>query len=86
MRAVQFKEADGAALVAKRHQILAENAQPPRQLAEFAGEDDRLPKAPQIFAARGARPDAGQLLVLPRSLAMVIGAVGDIQKRRSLGH
>ena len=86
VRAMQFKEADGAALVAKRNQVFAENPQPPRQLAEFAGEDDRLPEAPQIFAARGTRPDAGQLLVLRRSLAMVIGAVGLIQKRRSLGH
>ena len=35
MGAVQFQQADGAALVAKGDQILAEDAQPPRQFAQF---------------------------------------------------
>src|SRR5439155_9971414 len=76
MRAMQFEETDGAGSVAERDEVLTENAQPPRDLAQFAGEDDRVPKAPQIFAAWRPRPDTGQFLVHRRALAMVIGAVG----------
>ena len=36
MRAMQFEEADGAAAVAERDEILAQDAQPPRQVAQFA--------------------------------------------------
>ncbi len=86
MRAMQFQEADRTALVTKRYKILAENSQSARQLAEFTGQDDRLPEAPQIFAAGRAWPDAGQLFVFSRPLAMVIAAVGLGQKRRSIGH
>src|SRR5439155_23953852 len=86
MRAMQFEETDGAGFVAERDEVLTENAQPPRDLAQFAGEDDRLPKAPQIFAARRPRPDTGQLLVHRRALAVVIGAVGGGQERRSCSH
>src|SRR5439155_13843 len=61
MRAMQFEETDGAGFVAERNEVLAENAQAPRDLAQFAGKDDRLPKAPQIEAVdRGIRlTDAG---------------------------
>src|ERR1700730_14834815 len=86
MRAIKLQEADRTRLVAERDEVLAEDAQAPRQLAQFAGEDDRLPEAPQIFPARLARPDPGQLMILGRPLAMVIGAVGGAQKRRSLSH
>ena len=80
MRAMQFQQADGAALVAEGDEILAQNAQPPGHFAQFGGLDHRLPKAPQIFAARRARPDPGQFLVYRRALAMVIGAVGAVKK------
>ncbi len=76
MRAMQFEEADRAALVAKRDQVLAEDAQPPRHRAQFARQDHRLPEAPQIFAARRPRPNPGQFLVHRRPLAMMIGAIG----------
>jgi len=86
MGAMQFQEADAAAPVAVGDEVLAEDADAPRQVAQFAGEDDRLPEAPQIFPARRPRPDAGQLLVIRRPLAVVISAVGGIQKRRSPSH
>src|ERR1700730_10027470 len=86
MRAMQFQEADRAALVAERDEVLAENAQAARQLPQRVGQDDRLPEAAQIFAAGRARPDSGQLLVFRRPLAMVVAAVGLRQKRRSLSH
>jgi hypothetical protein len=86
MRAMQSQEADRAALVAERDEVLAEDAQPARQLGQLARQDDRLPEAAQILAAGRARTDSGQFLVLRRPLAMVIAAVGPGQKRRSLGH
>jgi len=46
MRAMQFQQADAAALVAEGDEILAQNAQPPGHFAQFGGLDHRLPKAP----------------------------------------
>ena len=57
-----------------------------RQFAQLAGEDDRLPEAPQIFPARRPRPDPGQFCVFRRPLAVMVGSVGGIQERRSLSH
>jgi len=81
--AVQFKETDGAVLVAECDEILAQDAQPFWQIAQILGEDHRLPEAPQILAAGSARSDPAQLLILGRSLAVVVGAEGGVQKRRS---
>ena len=86
MWAVQFQQPDLATAVAKRDEIVAEDFEPLRHVAELVRDDYRLPEPPQVFAARRARPDPGQLFVLGRPLAMVIGAVGGAQKRRSLGH
>ena len=86
MRAMQFQQPDLAALVAKGDEVLAEDAQPPRHLAQLRGLDDRLPEPPQIFAAGRARADPGQFLVYRRTIAMVIGAVGTVQKGCSFRH
>ena len=86
MRAMQLQQADRAAPVAERDEVLAQYAQPPRQVTQFVGENDRLPKAAQIFAAGRARPDAGQLVVFGRPLAVVIGAVGGVEKRNPVSH
>src|SRR5438105_15115752 len=86
MRAVQFQQADRARSVAERDEVLAEDAQAARQIAQFAGQNHRLPEAPQIFAAWRVRPDPGQFLVFGRPLAMLIGAEGGVQKRRSRSH
>ena len=66
MRTVRLQQADGAALVTESDEVLAEDAQAAWQIAEFAGEDDRLPEASQIFAAWRAWPDARELLVFLR--------------------
>src|SRR5262245_53215759 len=76
MRAMQFQQSNLAPLVAERDEILPENANSPRQLAQFAGEDDRLPKAAEIFSTRRVRPDAGQFRVIDWSLAMVVSTIG----------
>src|SRR4029077_2322501 len=86
MGAVQFQKADAAALVAVGDEVLAKDADASRQVAQFAGEDHRLPEAPLIFPARRPRPDARQLLVIRRPFAVIIGAIGRIQKRRSHSH
>ncbi len=80
MRAMQFEETDRAAAIAERDEILAHDAQPPRQVAQFLGQNDRLPEAPQIFAAGRARADPRQLLVLRRPLAMMVCAIGHTKK------
>jgi len=46
VRAVQFEEPNSAALGAERDEILAHDAQSPRQIAQILGQDDRLPEAP----------------------------------------
>jgi hypothetical protein len=86
MRAVQLQQANRPAAVAKGDEVLAQYTQSPREVIQLAGQNDRLPKTPHIFTAWRARPDAGQLLVFRRPLAVVIGAVGCIEKRHPFGH
>src|SRR5207237_6109535 len=63
MRAVQFQQTDRAALVAKRDQILTQDPDPQREIAEFIGETYRLPEAAHVFAARRIRPDMGEFSI-----------------------
>ena len=86
MRAVQFEQTHGTAPVAEGDEILAQDPQALRQVAQLLGKNDRLPEAPQILTARCARSYPAQLLVLGRALAVVVGAEGGVQKRRSGCH
>src|SRR5579872_1364562 len=86
MRTKRLQQADGAALVAEHDEVLAKDAQPSRQVAQFARENDRLPETPQVFATRRARPDAGHFLVFCWHSTMVVGAVGGGQEWRSFNH
>ena len=61
MRAVQMEHADPPAAIAEDHEVLAEDADAQRRLAELAREGHRLPEAAQIFAARRARAHLRQL-------------------------
>jgi hypothetical protein len=63
---IRLQQADSAALLPESNKVLAKDARPARQVAQFAGEDDRLPEAPQLFAARRVQTDAGQILVYRR--------------------
>ena len=45
MRTVQLQQPNGAAAVAKRHQLLAEDLDPMRQIFQLVREANRLPKA-----------------------------------------
>src|SRR5271170_2349129 len=86
MRAMQLEKANRAAAVAEGDEILAHDAQPPRQVAQLLGQDDRLPEAAQVLAAGRARSDAGELFIISRPLAMMVRAIGCAQKWCSLCH
>ena len=86
MRAMQFQQAGGAALVAKCDQILAEDLDPIWQVAQFVGKADRLPKAAQIFAARRARADMGEFRIFFRNIAVEVAAIPRLQERGSGRH
>src|ERR1051325_5532006 len=86
MRAVQFQETDRAALIAERDQILAQDPDPQRQIAEIVGETYRLPEAAHIFAARRIRPDMGELGILLRHRAVVIAAKTRLQEGCPVRH
>src|SRR5271170_1229064 len=71
MRTMQFQQPrDAAAAVAKRHQILAEDPHPIWQVAQLVGEADRLPEAPQIFAAQRAGADMSEFRVFRWNIAV----------------
>ena len=66
MRAVAVEQAVAAALVAEQHEVLAEHAHRLGRplLGKLVGERHRMPVMPHQRAAFGARPDAGDQLVL----------------------
>src|ERR1700690_3533760 len=86
MRTIRLHQTEGPALVTEGDQILTKDAHATGQIVQFAGKDDRLPEAPQVFAARRVRPDASQFLVVRRQPGMVIGTIKGIQKRCSFDH
>src|ERR1041385_2033164 len=54
------QEADLAAAISKDDKVLAEQPQRDRQVLKLRLDHDRMPVAPQILAAGGARPDLGE--------------------------
>src|SRR5580704_8039422 len=74
MRTMQFHKTGGAAQVTKHHQFLAEDLNPMRQVLQFVGKADRLPKAAQIFAAWCVGADMGKFCVFLGHLAMEVAA------------
>ena len=66
VRAVAVQEAVAAALVAEQHEVLAEHAHGLGGTfpGKLVGERHRMPIVPHQRAAFGARPDAGDQLVL----------------------
>ena len=86
MAAMEVEEPPLAAAAAEQHQILAEHAHLQWQLADFGGDRDGLPEAPQIFAAGRAALDMGEFGVLFRRRRVVVGAVGRAQEMLLPGH
>src|ERR1700720_3555161 len=75
MWAMQFQQTDGAAQVAKHHQLPAEDLDPMGQVLQFVGKADRLPKAAQIFAAWCVGADMGEFCIFLGHLAMEVAAI-----------
>ena len=61
MRAVEMQQSIVALAVTEQDQILAEAAHTERQIRHHRGQCDRVPEAAQIFAARSAGTNLGQL-------------------------
>src|SRR5947209_12154875 len=72
MRAVQFEQTHGAALIAERHEVLSQDLDPVRQIPQLVGEADRLPETAEVFAASRARADMGEFGVLLGDLAVIV--------------
>jgi hypothetical protein len=70
MRAVQFEQTHSAALIAEHNEVLSQDLYPMRQVLQFVGEADRLPETAEIFAARRARSDMGELGILLGNLTV----------------
>jgi hypothetical protein len=79
MRAVQFEQSHSAALIAKYNEVLSQDLDPMRQVAQLVGEADRLPETAEIFAAGCARADMGELGVLLRNLTVKVSAISRLQ-------
>src|SRR5260370_1447082 len=86
MRTMQLEKAHRAAAITEGHEILAHDAQAPRQVAQLVGQNDRLPDPSQIVAGGRARPNSCEFLVVRRTLAMVVCAIGCAEKWCSLCH
>ena len=86
MGTMQLQQTHGAAQVAEHHQFFAENFHSLRQITQFVGEADRLPKAAQVFAARRAGSNMGELAVLAGDVAMEVAAKSRLQEGGSGGH
>src|SRR5690242_18800378 len=84
--AMKLQQSDRPAAVAEGDEILPQDAQPTRQVAQLLRQHNRLPKMAHIFAARRSRPDARELLVLRRPLAVVVGAVSRAEQRNPVSH
>src|SRR5947208_737456 len=74
MRAVQFQQTDRAALIAERDQILTQDPDPQREVAELIGETHRLPEAAHVFATRRIRPDMAEFCIRTRAIEGVLAA------------
>src|SRR5262249_32374898 len=86
MRTMQLQEADRTALVAKHHQLLAQDRELDRHVVQFVGVADRLPEAAKVLAARRVRPDMRELAVLAGHAAVVVAAKPGFEQRRTLDH
>jgi hypothetical protein len=75
MRAMTGQNTDPAAFVAKRDQILAEDANCERQIGKLRREADRLPKSAHQLAHWRIRVGPGQLSVRRRDVAEVIARI-----------
>jgi len=60
VRAVQFQQPNDTGCGTEHYQLLAQDRHPTREIAQLVGPANRLPEAPQVFAAGRAGTDLGQ--------------------------
>jgi len=82
MGTMQLHQAYRATQITENHQFFPEYLDPMGQILQFVGEADRLPEAPQIFAARRVRADVRKLCVFVGQLAMEVAAKSRPQENR----
>ena len=64
MTAVLVQQADAAAEIAEEDELLTEQLDDQRQIAELGAHRHRLPEAAHVLAARRTRSDMGELDIL----------------------
>jgi hypothetical protein len=86
MGAMQFQQPHDAALVAENDQFFPQDFDPVRQVAQFVGKADRLPKSAQVLAAWRAWTDMGKVGILVGDIAMMVATESRLQKWGSGWH
>ena len=76
MRAVPMQETEAPRAVAKHHQVLAQEPHRQRRVLELRRDQERVPVAAQVFAARRARANLRQQEVVLGRRTVVVAAVG----------
>ena len=72
--AAEMQQPDPPAEVAEQDQLLVQDTDRQRQLAELGRQRDRVPESPQVLPARRAPTDMGELGILTGAAAAVIAA------------
>jgi len=71
---VQLEEPHAPPPIPERHELFAQDLDAQGQIAQVVGEADGLPEAAEVFAAGGPGPHVGELGILSRDLAVIVGA------------
>ncbi len=75
VRAMPVEEPEAAGLVAERDEVLAEQPHGDRQVFQLGRQQERMPVAAHVLAARRARPDVREQRVVAGLRPVVITAV-----------
>src|SRR5262249_23752301 len=86
MGTVQLEQPHTPTPVPEGYELLGEDRHAQGHVAQIVGEADRLPEAPEVFAARCSRTDVRQLRVFGGYFAVIVGAEASGQERRSGRH
>ena len=86
MQAVLVQQADLAFQGAEDHQILPQDTDDFRPLADAFGHRDGMPEPAHVFTARRAGLHMGQFLILSREFGEVVSVVGLVYPAGFSGH
>jgi hypothetical protein len=77
---VELQQPYSTPLVPEYDQVLPQDAEPHRQVLEHIRPDDRMPEPAQVFSARRAGPNMGELFIFLRDFTVEIPTVRGAQK------